>query len=236
MNIRETWLYNEYRQIGTDYQDTAKVQEYETQMAKFRDFRQEAHEIMRHIRLAQDHVLLEIGTGTGHFAVEASRHCRQVYVIDVSQTMLDFVRERLSSLDIRNIVAERAGFLDYGPPEKPFDAVVSKFALHHLPDFWKMVAFQRIFAMLMPGGYFYLEDAVFSFPVEEYAQRLPQWVSFFRENTGEELALETEAHVREEFSTYDWILEEMLSRIGFEFEICKKDSYLAGYCCRKPEN
>ena len=39
---------------------------------------------------------------------------------------------------------EQAGFLTFTAPEEPVDAVLSSIALHHLPDFWKGVALQRI--------------------------------------------------------------------------------------------
>lgn len=227
------WHYNEYQQIGTDYQDVVTVQTYEEKMSQFRDFQQEAHDIMSYIHLKADQTLLEIGTGTGHFAVEAARYCHQVYAIDVSQAMVDVVQGKIRSLNLANLSVSRAGFLDYEPPETSLDAVVSKWVLHHLPDFWKMVALHRIFNLLKPGGYFYLEDAVFSFPIAEYAEKLPQWVAVFQDIDAD-FARETEVHIREEYSTSDWIMEEMLTRTGFEYIICKKESYLAAYCCRKP--
>lgn len=98
-----------------------------------------------------------------------------------------------------------------------------------------MMASHRITTLLKPGGYVYLEDAIFSFPIEEYTERLPRWIEGVRARIDEELALEAEAHVREEYSTYDWVIESMLSRVGLTYEICKKDAYFAAYCCRKPE-
>lgn len=233
MSDMNAWQYNEYQQIGTDYQDVSTVQVYEEKMSKFRNFQQEARSIMKYVHLKPEHTLLEIGTGTGNFAIEAARHCRQVYAIDVSQVMVDVVQEKIHRLNLSNLSVKRAGFLDYEPPEMLFDVVVSKLALHHLPDFWKMVALHRIFKLLKPGGYFYLEDVVFSFPIAEYAEKLPQWVTFVQ-GIDADLASETEAHAREEFSTCDWIIEEVLVRTGFEYTLCKKDSYFAAYCCQKP--
>jgi putative AdoMet-dependent methyltransferase len=40
------------------------------------------------------------------------------------------------------------GFLNYEHNGPPLDMIVSNLALHHLPDFWKMIALKRIHEML----------------------------------------------------------------------------------------
>ena len=52
------------------------------------------------------------------------------------------------------------GFLTYEHASGTADAIATSFALHHLPDFWKGVAVQRMAAMLRPGGRMYLYDVV----------------------------------------------------------------------------
>lgn len=67
--------------------------------------------------------------------------------------------------------------------------------------------------MLRPNGTFYLWDATFSFPPSEATRELQRWVDAARESdsfTPEEF----ETHIREEFSTYSWILAGMLERVG----------------------
>lgn len=78
------WLYDENIQVGRDYQDISNVQSYDVEMAKFRDVTKEATDIIEAISLGREHSLLEIGTGTGNFAIEAAKHCNNVYAIDVS--------------------------------------------------------------------------------------------------------------------------------------------------------
>jgi ubiquinone/menaquinone biosynthesis C-methylase UbiE len=86
--------------------------------------------------------------------------------------MLEYARQKAEQQGVTNIQFHHAGFLTYEHQGKPLDAVVSQLALHHLPDFWKMIALQRIFEMLESGGKFYLMDTLYSFePVDH--------VSFF---------------------------------------------------------
>ena len=40
------------------------------------------------------------------------------------------------------------------------EAIVTTFAFHHLPDFWKGVALSRMHGMLQPGGLLYIHDVI----------------------------------------------------------------------------
>ncbi len=65
---------------------------YDEKMAKFRDFKKEATDMIKAIGLEREHSLLEIGTGTGNFAIEAASHCKNIYAVDVSSTMIAYAK------------------------------------------------------------------------------------------------------------------------------------------------
>jgi len=165
--IFPVWQYDEMQQVGTDYTDEAQVEAYDRQMQRLRDVKEEAEAIIKSINLKRNKTILEIGTGTGSFAIEAARHCEKVIAIDVSPKMLEFAQRKSRMMGITNVEFNHAGFLTYGHTGEPFDVVVSQLALHHLPDFWKMIALKRIYQLLKNGGTFYLGDVVFSFPIGE---------------------------------------------------------------------
>jgi ubiquinone/menaquinone biosynthesis C-methylase UbiE len=233
MKSNAKWLYNETIQVGTDYQDISKVQSYDMQMAKFRDFKKEATDIIEAICLKKEHSLLEIGTGTGNFAIEVARHCNHVYAVDVSSAMIAYAKQKAKKMGISNISFFQGGFLSYEHDGYPLDMIVSNLALHHLPDFWKMIALNRINKLLKNGGTFYLGDVVFSFPIEEYDYKIDNWVDTMKEKVGINFAEEAQMHIKEEYSTFDWILEEMLHKSGFKFNIRHKDDFFAVYYCKK---
>ena len=88
--------------------------------------------------------------------------------------------------------------------------------------------------MLKAGGKFYLFDVVFSFDIADYKVSLDQWGESFGEKMGAEFVAEVEAHIREEFSTFDWVMKELLEKAGFEIESCDyKGGFLATYLCSK---
>jgi putative AdoMet-dependent methyltransferase len=233
MKSNAKWLYDENVQVGTDYQDISNVQKYDMQMAKFRDVTKEATEIIEAIGLKREHSLLEIGTGTGNFAIEAAKHCINVYAIDVSSAMIAYAKQKAQKTGISNISFFQAGFLSYEHNGYPLDMIVSNIALHHLPDFWKMIALKRIYKLLKNEGTFYLSDVVFSFPIEEYDQKIDSWIDTMKEKVGKNFAEEAQTHIKEEYSTFDWIMEEMLHKSGFEFDIRHKDDFFAVYHCKK---
>jgi len=60
------------------------------------------------------------------------------------------------------------------------------------------------------------------------------WVRSTALQSGPELAAEAEIHIREEYRTYDWIMEGFFERAGFEIESTEYgDGFQATYVCIK---
>ena len=135
--------YDEFQQVGTDYSDTLNVNSYDKYMQSIRDYKEEAKSIIELLNLDKQSEILEIGTGTGHFSFEASKYVKSVTAFDVSQKMLDYAKKKSEAKCISNIKWIRKGFLSLDDFNK-YDAVITKAALHHLPDFWKIVGLKNI--------------------------------------------------------------------------------------------
>jgi len=210
------------------------VEAYDLRMQKIRDVKWEIQDIQSAIDLDGCSSVLEIGTGTGEFAIEVSKYCKEVVAIDVSAPMIEFAQKKANVHGRKNIRFFDAGFLSYISQGEQFDAVVSQFALHHLPDFWKMIALRRINEMLKDGGKLYLRDVVFPSEVDDYGSFFTQIIENITESAGGEMAEEIETHIKEEFSTFDWIMEGLLKRTGFSIESIDYDNrFLATYVCTK---
>ena len=111
---------------------------------------------------------------------------------------------------------------------------MSQIALHHLPDFWKQVALQRIARLLPDGGRFFLRDVVFSLPLERWEKSIGFAVKEIAEKGGEAFRVNFTRHVKSEYSTFDWIMEEMLYRAGFDIAGAEYgDHFIAAYKCVK---
>ncbi len=227
-----SWQYDEFRQVGTDYDDPRHVEAYDARHAQFRDVDAECTGILDLLGLASQSTVIELGTGTGAFAIHAARRCARVYAVDVSRPMLDYARQKAVAAGLRNIEFHHGGFLTYEHEAEPVDAVVTCMAFHHLPDFWKSVALRRICDMLRRGGQLFINDVVF----EEAGaiDSISRWIDRLAELGGQQLREEVAAHVREEYSTLDWIMEGLLTRAGFSIRSKEMSSGVLGtYVCVK---
>ena len=88
--------------------------------------------------------------------------------------------------------------------------------------------------MCKAGGKLYLFDVVFSFDVDDYESRLNQWAKSTAERIGTAFAAEVKTHVREEYSTFDWIMEGLLERAGFVIEKADyRNDFMVVYLCTR---
>ncbi len=192
--------------------------------------------LLRALGLDGDQTLVDLGAGTGMLATAAAPLCRRVVAVDVSPAMFAVLRDRAEQLGLRNLECVRQGLLSYEHQGEPADFVYTRNTLHHLPDFWKVVALQRIAAMLKPGGILRLRDLIFSFEPAETDRVIKAWLAGAAERaTDGWTRAELEVHLREEFSTFSWLLEPMLERSGFEIQRAEYDpSHIyAAYVCVK---
>jgi SAM-dependent methyltransferase len=242
MRDSPAWLYDEKRQIGTDYEDLSEIRAYDQRMAKIRDVGKEVREVLDHLDLSPEATVLELGCGTGEFPIAAVGRCRKVIAADVSLPMLGFAREKAAlrlreagrAAEIERIEFVEGGFLTYQHRGEPLDSVVTQFALHHLPDFWKQVALIRIAGMMKVGGRLFIRDVVYSFDPARAESFFDGYLSRMAEVGGEGTPRDILIHIRDEHSTIGWILEGMIERAGFSIERAEyRAGFIATYLCIK---
>ncbi len=98
--------------------------------------------------------ILDLGSGAGRLLalVKAARPRAEFVALDFSPTMLAELHKLFGNDPAVKIVAH--DFDRPLPAMGRFDAVVSSFAIHHVPHERKRAIYQEIFAMLSPGGVF----------------------------------------------------------------------------------
>lgn len=232
MNHDLSWQYDEFKQVGTDYSSKAEVEIYDSSHADFRDMEAESLKILASLGIKRGNELIDFGSGTGTFAIQAARRCARVYAVGVSQAMIDRAAAKASKAGASNIEFHHAGFLNYEHNGSPVDAVVTTFAFHHLPDFWKGIALKRVNSMLKPGGQFYIHDVI----LEETnaIENIMALIETLATAGGTLLREDTERHFRDEYSTYDWVMDGLLARAGFTIKSKHMDGGVLGtYICSK---
>lgn len=233
------WIYNELRHCGVDYADDSRAATYDLSHRKFRNYEKEFQGMMYFLSAGNTHdmTVVDLGCGTGAVSLHAAKYFKRVYAVDVSEAMIQQASEKAVKEKISNIEFIRSGFLSYEHATGAADLVITKAALHHLPDFWKQVALLRINRMLKPSGVLYIFDVVFHFHPVEYITRINDWINGYEAVAGKEFKAEVQTHIRDEFSTFGWIMEGMLARAGFTVEKSRTgDGFISEYLCRKTED
>lgn len=212
------WYYEE-KQIGVDYLDPKIADEYNLEHQRFRDFKSESEDIVKKLKITSDDIILDFGCGTGEIALNLAKYCKKVICVDISSAMLDILKYNAEKENIDNIETHCAGFLTYTHEGEEVNKIISKFALHHLPDFWKSVALLQIADLLKQGGKFYLSDVIFNFNPRNYKKSINNFIDNIRSIGGNSMGDEAEIHIKDEFSTYDWIMEGLFEKTGFSIDI-----------------
>jgi len=234
MKNKITWQYDEFTQVGKDYSKVEEVAEFEARHSDFRDLEGESKAVLDTLNVGKDDILIDFGAGTGIFAMQAARLCRQVHAVDVSRAMLDYAKGKADQAGLTNIEFHHGGFLTFKYDGPRANFITTTLAFHHLPDFWKGIALKRLFALLKPGGRLFIQDGV----IEEDGaiENIGALIDRLEKAGGKEMREDAENHFRLEFSTYDWIMDGLLTRAGFKIDSKKiADGVMATYYCRRPE-
>jgi len=231
--VVEPWTFDELAHAGPEHLDAGFVAGYDRKQG-FPDPAEDVAVLLDH-GLSRAGTLVDLGSGTGRLALAAAARVRRVVAVDVSPAMLSLLRDRVAAAGLSNVECVRAGFLSYEHTGPAADAVYTRNALHHLPDFWKAIALERIAGLLRPGGVLRLHDLVFDFGPAEAGDAIGRWLDGAAEDpsrgyTRADLA----EHVRTEFSTFRWLLEPMLAAAGFEIATAefRRGVYGAYTCIR----
>ena len=181
--------------------------------------------------------LVDLGAGTGQFTLAVAPSCSRVVAVEISPVMLERLRAKLAASAVSNVEVVNAGFVTYEHRGPPADFVYTRWALHHLPDFWKALALHRMRRILRPGGVLRLSDVVFSFDPSEAQERIEQWCATLPTEAASDddwVRADLEEHVRDEHSTFTWLLEPMMERSGFRIEQASytPDGIFAEYVAR----
>ena len=226
--LSRDWYYNQRGRIGLD---TAVAAIYD----RHDDSDIRARAALKMLGVEKGWRVADIGCGNGVLATEAALMGAAVDAVDISPAMLAlaevYARDRRA-----RIRTQPAGLLSFAYQPNSYDLIVSEFTLHHLPDFWKAVAMSRIFGALKPGANFYLRDIVFVSMPDGCERSVEQWADFNIKNHdfGRDSVV---THMRDEYSTFGWVMERMLTEVGFDLVSVDYHAPMHGtYLLQKPRS
>jgi SAM-dependent methyltransferase len=231
--MTKPWVLDELAHAGPEHLDPDFVAGYERKQG-YPDPAEDLAVLAAH-GLDATSTVVDLGAGTGRFALAAARRFGHVTAVDISPAMLEFLRQRAAAAAVTNLACMQAGFLSYQHAGPPADAVHTRNALHQLPDFWKAVALDRIRGMLRPGGVLRLHDLVYDFQPSQADTVFQRWLEGAADDPARGYtSADFAEHIRSEYSTFRWLLEPMLAATGFEIVTADfSGSVYGAYTCRK---
>ncbi len=224
-------MLDEQAHAGPEHLDAEFVAGFDRKQG-FPDPADDIAELLDH-GVDESATVVDLGAGTGQFALAAAARFARVVAVDVSTIMLDHVRARAHDLSRSNIEFVPAGFLSYDHDGAPADAVYSRHALHQIPDFWKAIALHRLAGVLRPGGVLRLRDLVYDFHPSEAAGLFDGWLAGAGDDATVGYTTDDYAeHIRTEHSTFRWLLEPMLDAAGFDIvDVRFTGPFFGAYTC-----
>jgi ubiquinone/menaquinone biosynthesis C-methylase UbiE len=140
MKSKTLYPATDYSGIATEYDSVREMSDQNLDIW--------IREIIRLGHIERESVVLEVGCGTGRFAIALWEHTNaRVVGLDISPDMLKIAKTKPSAGRIEWIEAD-AETIPYA--EKTFDCVFMVFAMHHFED--KRRALAEICRVLKPGG------------------------------------------------------------------------------------
>lgn len=224
------WMIDELAHAGPEHLDPAFAAGYDRKQGSPDPSNDIA--VLSGLGIGESSTVLDIGAGTGQFAVAAAGAFKHVIAIDISPVMIDQLRSKAKRARLANLECVQAGFLSYEHSGPPVDAVFTRNALHQLPDFWKVIALHRTAQVLRPGGVLRLHDLVYSFQPPEVDQVFDRWFNGAATDPAEGYTADDyREHIRTEYSTFSWLLEPMLQAAGLDIIDADRGEVFGAYTC-----
>ena len=231
--MSQLWMIEELAHAGPEHLDPAFVAAFDDKQGN-PDPVEDLAVFAAHA-VDQTSTVVDLGAGSGRFALAAARQFGHVVAVDVSPAMLHLLGRRAAEAGVRNLRCVQAGFLSYEHTGPPADGVYSRHALHQIPDFWKALALTRMAAMLRPGGVLRVRDLIYDFQPGDAEGVFARWLGGAAADPAQGYTAEDYAeHIRTEHSTFRWLFEPMLAAAGFQITGVEfRASVYGAYTCTK---
>ena len=111
-------------------------------------------------RVKPGDTVLDVACGTGSLTLTALSYAGpdgKVYGIDAAPEMIEVAKNKASRSGLE--IGFEVGLIEnLAFPDATFDVVISRLAIHHLPDDLKRIGFAEILRVLKPGGHLLIAD------------------------------------------------------------------------------
>ncbi|WP_161493807.1 MerR family transcriptional regulator [Virgibacillus necropolis] len=150
-NWEDKWNFDEQ---AVDYDQNIKMHGYRFNVHE--DYEKALSKVVTSISLQPGDISLDIGVGTGNLGAKFLSKSTKVIGVDQSEKMLLICNEKHPNMETR-----KGHFLALPLLDNQVNNVVSSYALHHLPDSEKVLAFKEMDRVLKDEGQICIVDLMF---------------------------------------------------------------------------
>ena len=147
--------------IGTDKNWDLHVVQAE-EVARSAGFRELRDRILDLAEVAPGQDLVDVGAGTGLLSLAAAERGANVWAIDISPAMCDYLATKAASAGSERIDVAVGSAVSLPLVDGCADVVVSNYCFHHVSDDEKDRALREAARVLRPGGRLVFADMMFS--------------------------------------------------------------------------
>lgn len=116
-------------------------------------------------------VAVDIGAGTGLLSLELAHQVAEVWAVDISSRMVEYLQTKSASAGHQNVRAAVASAVSLPLVDESADLVVSNYCFHHLDAAGKHRALDEVFRVLRPGGRLVFGDMMFGLALSDTRDR-----------------------------------------------------------------
>ena len=230
--MAETWMLDELAHVVPEHLDAAFIAGYD----KKQGYPDPGEDLAAFEArgLGRSSTVVDLGAGTGQFAIPAARRFGRVVAADVSPVMVDALRQKAATAGAANLDCVRAGFFSYAHEGPPVDGVYTRNALLQvLTSGSGSAAADR--GQAAAGRRARLRDLIFDFQPRDASEIFAGWFAGAAADPADGYtAADYAEHIRTEYSTYRWLLEPLLAAAGFEIvEVSFERRLYGAYTCVK---
>lgn len=168
-----------------DYQDYQKALQFDQRVSRMGPLQSLVTQIIEKLNPQKDHMVLDVGTGTGRLAMALQEHLPQGAVVglDSGRGMLRVAREKTMNRHVDNflLVRGRAEWLPFR--NGVFDTACLMLSFHHFDD--PPRALRELHGVLKPARYLVSLDPVLREPADDIDRKLNESIEeAFQESHG----------------------------------------------------
>jgi ubiquinone/menaquinone biosynthesis C-methylase UbiE len=112
--------------------------------------------ILNAVEIKPDFVVADLGCGSGYFTVPLAAKAKKVYGIDVQKEMIDFLREKIRKLKIKNVKLLVSKPAEIPLDDESVDLLLTVNTLHEFDDRERMI--EEMKRVVKRGGKILLVD------------------------------------------------------------------------------